>query len=265
MKPIAVQLYSLRTEAEKDFVKVLKKVADIGYKGVEPAGFWNIRPTEFKKIIADLGLEMVSSHTPWARSGKVLGEVMETASTLGLNKIVCGYGPDDFKDMDAIKKTADNTNEMLEVLKRNGFTLFQHNHDFEFQRIDGKLKYELYRELCPGLKFELDCFWSTNLGAENAVEMLKIFAKDTILMHMKDGICKQNVGGKAMVNGILDRKVELMPLGTGDLQIKELVATAPAQVEAIVVELDYCNIDMFTAIEQSYKYMTQNGLAAGNK
>ncbi len=265
MKPIAVQLYSLRNEAEKDFVKVIKRVAEIGYKAVEPAGFWNLRPTEFKKIVDDLGLKIYSSHSPWARSAKSLGEAMEVADTLGLNKIVCGYGPDDFKDIDAIKKTADNTNAIYEVLKKNGFTLFQHNHDFEFQRIDGKLKYQIYRELCPGVKYEMDCFWSTNLGVEDPVEMLKLFAADTILLHMKDGVCAQNVGGKAMVNGILERKVELMPLGTGTLPIKELVAAAPAQVEAIVVELDYCNIDMFTAIEQSYKYMTGNGLAAGNK
>lgn len=264
LKPISVQLYSLREEASKDFVGVLKRVANIGYKAVEPAGFWNLRPTEFKKVIADLGLEMYSSHTPWARLASI-GECMEMADILGLNKVVCGYGPDDFKDMDAIKRTADHTNKMMEILSKNGFTLFQHNHDFEFQRLDGEIKYEIYRKLCPGLKFEMDCFWSTNLGAEDAVEMLKNFADDTILIHMKDGICKQDVGGKAMVNGILDRKVELMPLGTGDLPIKDLVAAAPEQVECIVVELDYCNIDMFTAIEQSYKYMTQNGLAAGNK
>ena len=190
---------------------------------------------------------------------------MDIAHIIGLDKIVCGYGPDDFKDMDSIKRTADDTNYMIEIAERNGFTLFQHNHDFEFQRIDGKLKYEIYRELCPKVKYEIDCFWSTNLGTEDPVEMLKKFADDTILIHMKDGKVKQNVGGKAMVNGILDRKVDLMPLGTGDLPIKDLVAAAPEQVETIVVELDYCNIDMNTAIEQSYKYMVENGLAKGNK
>jgi len=48
LRPLAVQLYSLREKAEKDFVGVLKKVAEIGYKAVEPAGFWNLRPSEFK-------------------------------------------------------------------------------------------------------------------------------------------------------------------------------------------------------------------------
>ena len=140
MLPLGVQLYSLRTLAEKDFPAVLKKVADIGYKLVEPAGFWDIKPSEFKKMLDDLGLGIISSHSPWARSKGNLGESMEIASILGLDKIVCGYGAPDFKDLDSIKRTADNTNMMQEILAKNGFTLFQHNHDFEFQRIDGKLK-----------------------------------------------------------------------------------------------------------------------------
>ena len=265
MKPIGVQLYSLREKVGYDFVSVLKRVADIGYKYVEPAGLWNVRPSEFKKVLDDLGLKMVSSHTPWARDPRILGEVMETAHTLGLNKIVCGYWVTDFESMDAIKRTAENTNKMQEILAANGFTLFQHNHDFEFQRLDGRIKYEIYKELCPNLKYQIDCFWSTNRGTENPVDMLKIFADDTISMHMKDGFVKQNVSGDKMVNGILDRKVELMPLGQGDLPIKDLVAIAPASAEAIIVELDYCNVEMWQAIEESYKFMTENGLAEGNK
>lgn len=263
-KPLSVQLYSLREEAAKDFVNVLKRVAEMGYKGVEPAGFWNLRPSELKKIVEDLGMKIYSSHSPWAR-GNNLGEAMDIADILGLKTIVCGYGPDDFKDLESIKRTAEAVNEMREIFERNGFTLFQHNHNFEFERIDGKLKYEIYAELCPKVKFQIDCFWSTSFGAENAVEMLKLFADRTILIHMKDGLLKQKQQELKTTNGTLDRKVELRALGTGELDIKSLVANTPDQVETIIVELDYCDIDMFTAIEKSYKYMTENGLAEGNK
>lgn len=265
MKPLAVQLYSLREYAEKDFVQVLKKVAEIGYKAVEPAGFFNLSPAEFKKIIDDLGLEMYSSHRPWANSTDDVNEIVDIMGTLGLDNCVCGYGPDAFKDLDAIKRTADNSNAMIEAFKKQGLTLFQHNHYWEFERIDGRLKYDIYDELCPDMKYEIDCFWSTNKGTEDPVAMLNKFADKTIFMHMKDGICKQEADNAGMKNGLLDMKIDLLPLGTGTLPIPDLVKAAPAQVKTIVVELDYCSVEMWKAIEESYKYMTENGLCAGNK
>ena len=264
LKPLSVQLYSLREYAEKDFVSVLKRVAEIGYKGVEPAGFWNLRPSEMKKMVEDLGMKIYSSHSPWANPWN-LGECMEIADILGLKRVVCGYGPDDFKDLDTIKATAEKTCRMQEFLAANGFELFQHNHYWEFERIDGKLKYDIYAELCPNVKFEIDSFWSTNKGTEDPVEMLKRFADRTVLLHMKDGVCSQKAAGGETVNGLLDMKIDLMPLGTGSLPIKDIVAAAPASVETIVVELDYCDTEMFKAIEMSYKFMTENGIAAGNK
>lgn len=264
-KPLSVQLYSLRQYSEKDFVEVLKGVAEIGYKGVEPAGFFNLAPAELKKILDDLGLKIYSSHTPWVRSVDDVSKAVETLGILGLDNCVCGYGPDDFKDLDAIKRTADNSNAMLEALAAQGITLFQHNHYWEFSRIDGKLKYEIYDELCPKMKYEIDCFWSTNKGTEDAVEMLKKFADKTILIHMKDGVCKQQAANAGMKNGLLDMKVDLLPLGTGTLPIPELIKTAPEQVKTVVVELDYCEIEMWQAIKQSYEYMTSNGFCEGNK
>ncbi len=263
-KPLSVQLYSLRNEARNDFVGVLKRVAEIGYTGVEPAGFWDIRPREFKRIIDDLGLKLRTSHSPWARPNN-LGEVMELAEILGLKTLVCGYGPDEFKDREAIHKTAETTNRMQEVLARNGFVLFQHNHNFEFERIGGELKYDIYARLCPDVKFQIDCFWATNFGAEDAAEMLKRFADRTISIHIKDGLLKQKKQELTVVQGTLDRKVELRALGSGELDIPAVVAQVPEQVIDIVVELDYCNIDMNTAIEQSYAFMTRNGLAEGNR
>lgn len=264
LKPLSVQLYSLRAQAQKDFAAVLKDVAAMGYKGVEPAGFWDIRPSQFKKMVEDLGMKVYSTHSPWC-SGNNIGECMEIADMLGLKTVACGFGPDNFKDMDAIRHTADTVNAMQAKLEENGYTLFQHNHYWEFERLDGRIKYEIFAELCPKVKFELDCFWSTNKGTEDPVEMLKKFADRTILLHMKDGICKQNAVNGGMVNGLLDMKIDLLPLGTGTLPIKDLIHAMPDTVETVIVELDYCDIDMTEAIAQSYKFMTENGLASGNK
>jgi hypothetical protein len=268
-KPLAVQLYSLRecSKTKEDFMEVVKRVADIGFKAVEPAGLHDMTAREFKKFVDDLGLKLYSSHSPWARTPEDSAQVIDTLGELGLKTCVCGYGPENFKDLDAIKRTAENTNNIIAKLKPAGITLFQHNHYWEFERIDGKLKYEIYREFCPEVKYQMDCFWSTNKGTEDAVEMLKLFADSTISIHMKDGVCRQEAAVDGMKNGLLDMKIDLMTLGTGDLPIKELVEAAPESVKSIVVELDYVaeGLDMWTAIEDSYKYMTSNGFAEGNK
>ena len=264
LKPLSVQLYSLRERAEKDFYSVLKDVADMGYVGVEPAGFWNYTPAELKKVLDDLGLKIFSSHSPWCNPSTV-DAAMEAANALGVKKIACGYGPDNFKDLDAIKKTADEVNAMVEKTSANGYELFIHNHYWEFDRIDGKPKHQILAELAPGLKFQIDSFWSTNKGKEDAVEMLKLFGDRVTLLHMKDGVCAQSAQLAGTVNGNLDMKIDLMPLGTGTLPIADIVKAAPDTVETIIVELDYCNVDMTEAIARSYEYMVGNKLAYGNK
>ena len=264
-KPLSVQLFSVRDYAAQDFKATLKRIADIGFVGVEPAGFFDLRPTEFKKIVDDLGLKIFSSHSPWVR-GEYIGEVMEIADILGLKRVVCGFGPADFADMEAIKRTTETVNKAQAKLEQNGFELFQHNHYWEFERIDGKFKYEIFAELCPKVKFQLDCFWSTNKGREDAVSILRQFAERTILLHMKDGVCRQEAKNAGMVNGLIDMKVDLLPLGDGDLPIPQLIQAMPEQIETVIVELDYCNsVEMFTALQKSYDYMVGNKLAYGNK
>ncbi len=259
---LGVQLYSVRDYAIKDFEATLKKIAEIGFKYVEPAGFFNIRPSQFTKVCADYGLKVCSSHSPWARAPEFLGEAMDQADALGLKTIVCGWGPDQFKDLDAIKATAETVSKMQQKLEENGFTLFQHNHYWEFERLeDGRVKYDVFHELCPKCKYEIDCFWSTNKGAEDPVEMLKPFVKDTILLHMKDGVCKQTAQNAGMKDGLLDMKIDLLPLGRGDLPIKKLVETA-TEAQAVVVELDYCDsVEMYAALQESYNFMVSNGIA----
>ncbi|NLB55901.1 MAG: TIM barrel protein [Lentisphaerae bacterium] len=260
-RALSVQLYSLREESKQDFPAVLKRVADIGYIGIEPAGFYGLKPAEFKKMVDDLGLKIFSSHSPWGGPDN-LSESMDVLSELGLNNMVCGYGGGAFKDMDAIKESAEKTSKIYETLAQNGFTLFQHNHDWEFERLDGRLKYEIYAELCPNVKFQIDSFWSANSGEEDEVAIYKMFApRASNTIHIKDGILNRN----RKPDEPFKRIVDLRALGSGDLNIKGLVENLPPQVESIIVELDSCNIDMFTAIELSYKYMIDNGLAAGNK
>lgn len=264
MFPLAVQLYSLRAQAEKDFAGVLRQVAAMGYAGVEPAGFWNLRPTVFRNMVQDLGMQIVGTHSPWCRPSS-LGEAMEVADLLGVTRLACGYGPADFATLSDIQRTADEVSGMVAVLSRNGYTLYQHNHYWEFQRLDGRLKYEIFAELCPRIQFELDCFWSANYGMEDAVAMLRLFADRCVLLHMKDGRLFTPAQARATGDNLYAEKACLLPLGSGDLSIAALLASASASasVQSVIVELDYCDVEMTEAIQRSYDFLLGTGLCRG--
>ncbi len=251
MKPISVQLYSLREEASKDFPAVLRRLAKIGYKGVEPAGFNGMSPKEFKNMVEDLGMRVSSSHGPWA-SPENLNEVIETAAILGIDLVSSGFGRDAFDSLDSIRKTAEKVNKMHSTLKNAGLNLFLHNHEWEFSFVGGRLAYDIFAEEAPDVLFEIDTYWAANYGTNDPAEQVAKFAKRSPLLHIKDGNFEKNS--------------PMVAVGKGKMNFRKVIAAAdPSVLKWLVVELDSCATDMFTAIEESYKYLISNGLAEGNK
>ena len=250
VKPISVQLYSLRKECAEDFDGVLSRLAAIGYKGVEPFDLFGKSPQEFRAQVEDLGMVVSSSHTPWANRA-ALDDVTETVTALGLNRAAGGFGPDDFASMDAVGRTAEAINAIVEGLAPHGIDLFLHNHWWEFQEVGGKLGAHHVAERCPKVLFEVDTYWAANFGAVDAAAEVANLKARAPLLHIKDGP--------------LERDRAHVAVGDGKMDIPAVIAAADANVlEWIIVELDACDTDMMTAVEKSYRYLTGNGLAAGN-
>ena len=250
-KPIALQLYTLREQAKTDYRAVLKRVAAIGYKGVEPAGFYNLAPQQFRREIEDLGMTICSSHGPWAKPDN-LQQVVEVCGTLGLELAATGYGRNEFANMDAIKRTADMVNGMCETLAKSGLRLFLHNHDHEFAVVDGRLAYDWFAELAPKALFEIDIYWAANFGANDPAEQVRKFRSRAPLLHVKDGP--------------LTKGEPMTAVGQGKVNVPAAIAAADQSLlRWLIVELDACGTDMFKAVEDSYRYMTEEGLASGNR
>ena len=64
--PIAVQLYSVRTEANADLRGTLTKIKEMGYDGVEFAGLYGYTPADIRALCDELGLVPISAHVPLA-------------------------------------------------------------------------------------------------------------------------------------------------------------------------------------------------------
>ena len=249
-KPLSVQLYSLREYCESGMADVLKKVSDFGYVGVEPAGLYDLTPKEFRTIVEDLDMVVSSSHGPWVTPDNI-PEVIDTAGILGVNLVIGGFGTNEFKDLEAIKATAEKINRSIETLKEAGLTMVLHNHYWEFDTVDGRLAYDHLAGLCPELQFEIDVYWAANFGTVDPVEQVRKFSSRMPLMHVKDGP--------------LVREQAQVAVGAGKMDIPEVIKAADNNVlQWLVVELDDCDGDMYDAVENSVNYLADKGLGRRN-
>lgn len=251
MKPIALQLYTLRDMAAQDFPGMLKAVADIGYKGVEMAGLYGHDPKEIAKLISDLGMVVCSSHAvlPTSENAQELADI---ESILGNKTIISGFGPDDFKTLDQCKEKAAAFQEAAQLLKPYGMRFGFHNHWWEFFKVDGKRVYDVLMAEAPDVFGELDVYWCA-YGKDNPAAVVEQYSSRLPYLHVKDGML---VEGQHVHTAV----------GSGKLDIPAIIGSAdPATLEWLVVELDACETDMLEAVKQSYLYLTSSGLALGNK
>ena len=165
--PIGLQLYTIRTEMERDFEGALERVAAIGYKEVEFAGYFKRTPKEISSLLKRCELTAPSAHIAYQSLESSWPEVLEVAQILGHNYLVVPMIDSDLAEtLDGWKRAADLFNRAGEVSKRAGIQLVYHNHFFEFIPLEGELPYNILLEACDPdlLKMEMDFCWIAAVG-----------------------------------------------------------------------------------------------------
>ncbi|MFP6646982.1 MAG: sugar phosphate isomerase/epimerase [Candidatus Latescibacterota bacterium] len=245
--PIALQLYTLREAAATDYEGMVRKVADIGYVGVEPAGFPGTTVEAGKRLFDELGLEVCSAHLPLPVGDKQQ-ESLDTAAALGIERVVAGLGPDDFSTRDQIKASCGKFDEASANCVERGFTFGIHNHWWEFIEVDGELVYkQMLEHLAPEVFFQVDAYWVQTAGPDPASVIAELGSRAP-LIHMKDGPCT--------------RKDDMQALGEGVTDFQSIIDAGGDDVDWWIVELDRCATDMVEAVEKSYAFLTE-GYARG--
>src|SRR5215204_1068961 len=116
-----LQLYTLRDVLPQDPKGVLTQVASYGYKEIESYEgdkgiFWGMTNKEFKKLMDDLGMKIVSSH---CNINENFERKAEEAAAIGMKYLICPYlGPQ--KTLDDFKKFAATFNQRGEICKKHG-------------------------------------------------------------------------------------------------------------------------------------------------
>lgn len=242
--PVAVQMYTLREESEKDFAGTLKKVAELGFDGVEFAGYGGLSAKEVKALLDDLGLRAAASHVPLEQLENNLPQVIEDIKILGSKYIVCPYLMPDRRSEQDYQALIILLNQAGEACQREGITLCYHNHDFELARLsDGRMALEAIFDdtNIDNVKAEFDIYWLTKAG-EKPIEWINRYKNRTPLIHLKD-----------MTN---DAEQFFAELGTGGVDLEAVLNMGEeAGVEWWVVEQDMSRRTPLESIEISINYL----------
>lgn len=243
LSKIGVQLYTVRAEMAKDFDGSLKKIAELGFKEVEFAGYYNRTPQQIKTLLTQLGLDSPSAHVPLADLRNNLPKAIEAAKVIGHKYIVCPFLMPNERTLDHYKQLFATLNKAGAECKKAGIQLAYHNHDFEFTAIDGKLPYDLLlAETDKNLvKMELDLYWIVKANQDPLAYMSK-HPDRFALFHVKDLDKTPNRGITEVGHGVID--------------FKTIFAKAPkGAIKHYLVEQDVCPGSPFDSLKFSIDYL----------
>jgi sugar phosphate isomerase/epimerase len=259
---IALQLYTVRKELEKDIEGTLKRIAGIGFEAVETA-FWPKGMTikQAGQYIKAAGLSVSSAHIELP-IGDQKAAMLEAAEAFGCKKMIWHGWPEDIRygTLDGTKQLISIYNDANRFAKTNGLQFGLHNHWWEFRnKVGKKVVYEvLLDRLDKDIFFEIDTYWVKVAGHDPAA-IVKKFGKRAPLLHIKDGPARWN-------DSLADDNPDPMTaVGKGTQDFPAIVKAANGNTEWMVVEMDKTTNDVFEALQESYDYLVKNKLAKGKK
>ena len=251
MPPIALQLYTVRDLAAKNFPEALRQVAKIGYAGVEFAGLHGMPAMDVAALLRELGLKSSSAHTAMPTPENIAA-IAADAKTLGHRHIISGTDSKQLQTRADVDAWAARYAAGATLAAQHGLTLGLHNHWWELDhQVEGKTPFEWIMAGAPGIFSELDVYWCQVAGLAPA-DFIRRHAARIPLLHIKDGN--------------LNPPSPMTAVGQGKLDFAAIAAAADSKIlQWMIVELDACATDMLQAVADSYQFLTSKKLAQGRK
>lgn len=270
MPVLSVQLYSVRENAKADYENTIRAIADMGFTCVEPAGYPGSTPAAAAKLFQELALRAPSCHGPLPL-GDQKQEIIEQALMMGHEAIITGCPPkfkEHYTSLDNVRAMSDLYSEAAANAAPHRIQVGYHNHDWDLAVVEGVRAFEIFLERTPEtVLWEADIFWVARAGLVPA-EFLKLIGPRGRFLHFKDGMVDtgdtfkelETEDGKIMVSS----SSPFLPAGRGQVDL-QAAAAAANHAEYIVVELDSYVGNMMEAVAESYRYLSSNGIATGNR
>lgn len=248
--PVAVQLYSVRDDMEKDFYGTIKAMKEIGYDGIEFAGLFNEDPEKIKAYCEEIGIVPISAHVPYYDMLENPEAVLAAYKTIGVKYVVVPYLTEECRPgTDGFAATVEGIRKIGAAAKELGIQLLYHNHDFEFVKIGEEYALDVLYATVPEdlLKTEIDTCW-VNVAGVNPAEYVEKYTGRAPIVHLKD--FKKSGDGNGKLYDLIgiddDAQAEeeedsfsFMPVGYGVQDMPAILAACEnAGAEWVVVEQD---------------------------
>ncbi|HYJ80167.1 MAG TPA: sugar phosphate isomerase/epimerase [Longimicrobiaceae bacterium] len=186
-RPIGVQLYTVRELLARDFEGTLARVAEIGYREVEFAGYFSRSPAQVRRALGGAGLDAPGAHVDLDAIGEGWERTLAAAAEMGHRYLIVPWIPEVQRTPAGYRRLAERFNRAGEQARRAGIRFGFHNHDYDFAPVGGEVPYDvLLAETDPELVVqELDLFWIA-AGGGDPLEYFARFPGRFHLVHLKD-------------------------------------------------------------------------------
>lgn len=186
--PIALQLYSVREACADDLPGTLEAIAEMGYDGVEFAGYYEYSAEELRDILDDLGLAVAGTHTPLdTLLGDALPETIAFNKTLGNRFLIVPALPEERRDShQAWLDTAALFNDVAARAAEFDMRVGYHNHYVEFIPMEGELPWDtFFGNTRQDVVMQVDAGNAMH-GGMDPITLLERYPGRATTVHLKD-------------------------------------------------------------------------------
>ncbi len=243
-------MYTVRDDAAKDYFGTVRKVAEMGYRGIQ-THFQVCDAAELRELCAGLGIAICGVHTGLDRMQNDLDAVIAFNQALGCPDVTCPSLPEQYRSEDGFRRAGEELSAIGAALREAGIRLTYHNHAFEFEEFNGRRGYDILFEAADAenLKAEPDVYWM-RYGGVDPVEYMRKLSGSIPLLHIKE------MAG--------DAERSMAEIGEGVFDWQAIFAAArECGVEWAIVEQDVCQCPPLESTLLSIENLRRMGLASG--
>lgn len=249
---VGIQLYGVRKSMAEDFEGTLKAICEMGYEYVEFAGYYGKTAEEIKTILDKYGLKCISVHQSIDFYDNDPDAAAEFLKSFGVKySVIPWYAKEKLAGNNEWDNSLSKFKRVASILKSHGMVLGYHNHEFEFEKHNGKYLHDyIFDEIGKDMIVpELDTCWVHYAGIDPA-KKIREFSGNVEIVHLKDFDCRELGGGPAYElidstgKGMQKKSREdngfvFRPLGMGRQNFSEILAACEeAGTELVIVEQD---------------------------